>query len=254
MDFQDNSLRYMNKNYARQKQTSEKLLIFLLVILFIYIYANLLFYSVFYKLQVVGQSMQPTFNAQLSEEDDGNSSIYKDIAVVNQYETGTNGNIIIIRLEEEDYIGIEDDNNLGYIDIIKRLIAKGGQTLTLKYNSSDNLYHYYLNGVKLNESYLDNTHGIMNSSYFNRFKDKFKNDEKYLPIYDNLEISITIPEGYVFALGDNRTNSADSTFYGAFELSQIQGKVAFYYSYNESMFDYFVKQLVYAFSFSWVNL
>lgn len=42
---------------------------------------------------------------------------------------------------------------------------------------------------------------------------------------EGIEFPITVPEGYVFVLGDNRTNSTDSRIYGCVKISDSLGKV-----------------------------
>lgn len=42
------------------------------------------------------------------------------------------------------------------------------------------------------------------------------------PFYD-----ITVPEGYVFAMGDNRTQSVDCRAFGCIPVEKVESKVAF---------------------------
>lgn len=242
MTFHDETLVNLNIKYAKKRTSYETFFIIAFVILSLYIYTCLLFYSVFYQAQVIGQSMKPTFNIALEEGANGESSIYKDIVVVNRYETGTNGDIILIQTPNDV--------------IIKRIVATAGQTLTLKIDDSYEddegeiveICHYYLNGVKIDESYIGENYKDMNESYYN----KFKNNEHYTVTEETAEeaedgfkqATLVIPQNCVFALGDNRGDSRDSTYYGAFNISLIKGKVAFYYDYNQTMGDFLWEQFV----------
>ena len=82
--------------------------------------------------------------------------------------------------------------------IIKRVIAIGGDHVEIK----DNIV--YLNGKKLDENYVN---GVM---------------------ANNEDMSINIPEGKVFVMGDNRNNSLDSRRLGYFDFDEdVIGRVFF---------------------------
>ncbi|MBP5314162.1 MAG: signal peptidase I [Eggerthellaceae bacterium] len=88
--------------------------------------------------------------------------------------------------------------------LIKRVIAVGGQTIDIHDGN------VYVDGVMLDEPY---THGL----------------RTMLPS-SSAEVSVqitypyTIPEGYFWAMGDNRTNSQDSRYFGAVPQSALTGK------------------------------
>ena len=88
------------------------------------------------------------------------------------------------------------DQNETYI--IKRVIAVGGDHLEIKDN------HVYLNGELLEEDYINGT------------------------MINNEDMSIDIPEGKIFVMGDNRNNSLDSRRLGYFDFDEdVVGKVFF---------------------------
>lgn len=82
---------------------------------------------------------------------------------------------------------------------IKRVIALEGEHITI---SEDGMV--YINGEKLEESYLQE--GL-----------KTKRTGEF---YD-----LTVPESYVFVMGDNRNKSCDSREFGCIPLEKIEGKV-----------------------------
>jgi signal peptidase I len=55
------------------------------------------------------------------------------------------------------------------------------------------------------------------------------------PVTDEGRLKVIVPEGYYFAMGDNRDNSLDSRFWGYVPRSAIIGRAMFvYWSYDES--------------------
>ncbi len=112
---------------------------------------------------VVGDSMNPTLHSG-------------DWLTVSAF----NNNI-----EKGDIVVITQPNESNE-PLIKRVIAVGGDTLDINFNTGD----VEVNGQVINEPYI---------AELTRRKGDFKGP-------------VIIPEGYVFVLGDNRNDSLDSRF------------------------------------------
>ena len=81
--------------------------------------------------------------------------------------------------------------------LIKRTIAVGGQVVDLRDG------FVYVDDVKLNEPY---THGLPSK-----------------PLESSITYPFQVPEGYIWVMGDNRTNSGDSRYFGPIPLKSVQG-------------------------------
>lgn len=107
-----------------------------------------------------------------------------------RFETPQPGDIVVL-----------DDPTGTVPTLIKRVIAVGGQTVDLQDG------RVVVDGVALDEPY---THGLPSE-----------------PMTQSMPYSV--PEGAVWLMGDNRTNSADSRVFGAVPLSEVEGKAIFRY-------------------------
>jgi signal peptidase I len=110
-----------------------------------------------------------------------------------------------------DIIVFDDRSNEHYADepIIKRVIAVSGDTVEIK----DGVI--IVNGEILDES-----------EYVFWDLDGETNGSRYFPTNDDMEL-ITVPEGEIFVLGDNRGNSKDSRIVGTIKEDSVIGKVLF---------------------------
>ncbi|MCQ2752080.1 MAG: signal peptidase I, partial [Coriobacteriales bacterium] len=81
--------------------------------------------------------------------------------------------------------------------LIKRCIATQGQEVDIRNNK------LYIDGVEQHEDY---THGLPNKQ-----------------LLGGVEFPYTVPPDHIFVMGDNRTNSQDSRYFGAIPISSVTG-------------------------------
>ena len=132
------------------------------------------------------------------------------------------GNIITFEAPSKDYISAIDADlenpkaiykekanvvskfvhnvlEIGKISYIKRVIALPGEHIKIENGN------VYINGEKLEEYYLQED--VVTDSLGGAFTD------------------LVVPEGYVFAMGDNRSHSRDCRSFGYIPLEKIESKV-----------------------------
>lgn len=96
-------------------------------------------------------------------------------------------------------------NDVAYI---KRVIGLPGDRIVIKPNS-DGKYSVYVNGKRLEESYILDGYD-------------------YIPCSEKMYCGpLTVPKGEYFMLGDNRGNSQDSRFWGFLPQKRFIGKAVF---------------------------
>lgn len=110
------------------------------------------------------------------------------VAIYNNEPKGVWGNFVYNVLE------------FGKTSYIKRVIAVAGEHIEIKDNK------VYINGEEYNEPYL--------------------NPSVVTTPCDGEFIDLIVPEGYVFAMGDNRPQSTDCRSFGCIPIDKIEGKVA----------------------------
>ncbi|MFA5843609.1 MAG: signal peptidase I [Coriobacteriia bacterium] len=103
---------------------------------------------------------------------------------VYRFSTPSPGDIVVFRRPASD------------VDYIKRVIAVGGQTVDVRNGA------VFVDGRRLTERYI---HGASTDP-------------------GSVGLPLLVPEGSVFLMGDNRTNSQDSRWFGAQTRSAVLGR------------------------------
>ncbi len=127
------------------------------------------------------------------------------VVITNLFYEPKVGDIVVISRNKENSIFTANDNNT---PIIKRIIAMEGQTVDIDFEKGV----VYVDGVELKESYT-----------------KTPTNLKYS---DGIEFPVTVDEGCVFVLGDNRNESLDSRSarigeYGMIDTRYILGHAVY---------------------------
>ncbi len=135
---------------------------------------------------VDGISMYPTLDGGAGDKMEGSSESAR-----------TNGEVLylnkIANIKRGDIV-VFDSEALKQV-LVKRVIAIAGDHLQI----IDNIV--YLNGQKLDEGYIREGSMIGNGN-----------------------VDVTIQEGYIFCMGDNRNHSTDSRAFGVVSLNKVIGK------------------------------
>ena len=98
------------------------------------------------------------------------------------------------------------------VDFVKRVVGVAGDTLEVRNKQ------LYRNGVPVAEPYIRHTDPLITSG-----------------VRDNMS-SVTVPEGKVFVLGDNRDESRDSRYWGFVDKDTIRGRAFMIFWSSEDLF------------------
>lgn len=185
-------------------------------------------------LQVVGASMYPTYNGF---DDDENTS---DL-------------VYIVKQEEylrRDVIIFDSTNYGGSAPYIKRVIGVAGDVIEFRRVANDpdhtiegsnalyGEYQLFINGVLQEEEYINQETDRKGSMYL-----EYSTSDGLI-YYNTIKgEKITVPEGCVYVLGDNRRISNDSKYLGCIKLEDCMGKVVWHIAYGESVIESLFRRL-----------
>jgi len=154
------------------------------------------------------ESMVPTLQ-------DGNILIINRLAQI-MNKPLERGDIVVIEAPNMSSVVAEDGTVYAYypeVDNVRKLLKYVTKTLYIKrviglpgehlVIDGDDIY---INGEKIDEPYTN------------------PDRAEVVPNYD---MDITIPEGYVFCIGDNRDRSMDSRYFGLIPIDKVEGKTSF---------------------------
>ena len=175
----------------RKKKLISTIVSMVVVILLAFVTAILLKTYVIDTIPVGGDSMLPTLTGGVYHVDDNGKVVpvtKGDTLILNKVAKINCGDIVVFDVDWQSD------------PLVKRVIAVAGDTVLINNDGK-----VYVNGVALEEDYIQ---GITYTT----------NGEA--------ELSITVPEGHIFCLGDNRENSHDSRSadIGAIPLENVRGK------------------------------
>ena len=173
----------LQERIKREKASDRNTCVFFIAVLLVMLFIFFINSSVYINIEVVGSSMNPTLYSN-------------DYVVANTYKTSPNyGDVVIVAPQNRSVL----QNRW----IIKRVIAKGGDTLRITggkvYLKKAGSEDFSL----LNEGYIK---GIT----------KVEGEDDFI---------VTVTKGYYFVMGDNRENSSDSRVFGEFSKSELIGVV-----------------------------
>lgn len=201
------------------------------VVTFFVVFAIYFVFSIFFlnillmPLTVLGYSMHPTLNNSASGL---KGDLNTDTVYIEKNSTNIKINDIIVF----------DASRSGYQDeyFIKRVIATAGDTLQFKATSEATETNHILKFLLYrNDQLVDETsyasETFMEVGYPLRTY-IIKSDIYKMIITEQI---ITVPDNFIFVMGDNRSHSTDSREFGFVESSQVLGKVKIHVENNKNM-------------------
>lgn len=168
-----------------------------------------LFFFIIGIVPVEGASMQPLINPVENESETCHVVIFRPSAV-------SCGDVVVMKKPDAPEV-----------NLIKRVIALPGQTVKV-YRHAENreVAVMEVDGAILEEGYIPEEMAWSQWEFTGNGNGRTHIFSNYRKQVDENEwiIEFTVPEGFFFALGDNRNHSRDSRHYGFFKLDSVLGR------------------------------
>lgn len=222
---QENSFENEVPQKKKKRRIFQKVFSGIIISLSLVVFAFLINFKMTYSVNIVeGWSMLPTLNSTtLSDEEKGDKVYINTKAEIKQQDI-----VVIFSNELKE-------------NIIKRCIAVGGQTVNIvgvgptAYIFPERVNDVPVDVPKYQRYYVEVDGKEINEPYINKAGDQTVMEKEFIRFYlwkykqgmrgEDLQKAITIQQDEIFALGDNRENSADSSSVGPFNKTEIVGRV-----------------------------
>ncbi len=196
--------------YQKIDLFTEALSTVILLLIVFFMFCAVFWLGSHYAKPIQGSSMQPNIN--MYDNPTG------DIAIVSNTATFTYNDIIIIDMSLSKNTDSQVKNRL----LIKRAIAFAGDSLRMVYSSSDRCYRFELK--KKGESNFTTLTEDFAYPMTNKYE-AFESQSGWTVKLDKKDGAVTIPDGYMFFVGDNRNASYDCRIFGPVETNACVGVV-----------------------------
>ncbi len=236
--------------------------IFLVVFGLAFLCFTFVFQIVLSPIIVVGKSMQPTYNASVTSDNDEE---HCDVAYFNKDSVYHLNDVVIVTNKNHKYVA---DDNTEFV--IKRVVACPGDSITffledvkyelLSFGIMGFVYYYDIivkdpngNTRQLDDSFVTeamcfNEYEYLTFvEYYPKFEEVFFNLKDKSLGTDDLtarKTTITLEKDTYFVMGDNRNNSVDSRFFGAVPAEDIAGEVKLQVKYGQSLWSAVFKKIL----------
>lgn len=188
--------------------------------------ALILFSAITIECKVNGTSMQPTLNGIHEKKN--------DYVYVNIYDNDyAYGDIVVIK--------VDWDNE----PIIKRIVGLPGDTIDIVYDVNE--WKLERNGKIIQEDYLfvDIDPSVVTSKKngMNKSHERLEKLKESSPqLFEGGKY--VVKDNEIFALGDHRAVSVDSSEYGGFSVTNITGKVELIRYYEDNTFAFYFNYII----------